>query len=226
MRVVAAADLHGFLPEVPRCDLLVLAGDLCPAVDHGLSFQRSWLDANFRSWLETVPADRVLGVAGNHDFIFERAPETVPDGLPWTYLEDESVRLGETCVHGTPWQPWFFDWAFNAPRGDTDERWLDEKLGIVDERAEILVSHGPAAGFGDRTARGPVVGSSALLRTIRRVRPKLVVTGHIHEGRGAWLDEVSGALILNASLVNLDYEPVHQPYVVDLDDDGAGLARD
>src|SRR6186997_2995362 len=116
MLVSAVADLHGNLPEVPPCDLLLIAGDICPVRDHGLRAQRQFLDGPFRQWLDAAPARHVVGVAGNHDFVFEQEPERVPTDLRWTYLQDESTTIADLAglkVYGTPWQPVFFDWAFN-----------------------------------------------------------------------------------------------------------------
>src|SRR4051812_12302796 len=113
MLIRALSDLHGTLPEIAPCDLLLLGGDLCPVTDHRLSYQADWLDTTFRRWLEQVPARRIVAVAGNHDLVFEKAPYLLPRDLPWTYLQDSGCTWEGLQLYGTPWQPWFFDWAFN-----------------------------------------------------------------------------------------------------------------
>ena len=50
---------------------------------------------------------------------------------------------------------------------------------------------------------------------MRRVRPRLHVFGHIHEGYGR--EEADGTLFVNASTCDEDYRPVNPPVVVDLD---------
>src|SRR5215471_13300461 len=110
-RVAAIADLHGFLPELPECDLLLVAGDHCPISDHGLDFQRRYLEGPFADWLTRAPAAAILGIAGNHDFVAESDPALMR-GLPWTYLCAESVEVCGLRVHGSPWVPTFNDWAF------------------------------------------------------------------------------------------------------------------
>ncbi len=201
--VAAVADLHGFLPEVPPCDLLLLGGDLTPADDHSLERQQAWLDGSFRRWLEEVPAAEVVGIAGNHDFLFEQAPELVPDGLRLTYLQDTTATVAGLRIFGSPWSPWFYDWAFNAPQGDADETFLRERFSACPDDADVLLIHGPPKGYGDQTSRGPRVGSAAELDLIDRVRPQLCVFGHIHEDRGRW--EREGTTLANVAGVDLAY---------------------
>jgi len=64
MLVTAVSDLHGFLPPIDPCDLLLVAGDVCPVDDHRPPAQAMWLDTTFRRWLDAVPATHVVGVAG------------------------------------------------------------------------------------------------------------------------------------------------------------------
>ena len=47
-----------------------------------------------------------------------------------------------------------------------------------------------------------------------RVRPKIVVCGHIHEGYGQF--ERDGTLIFNVSVVDEHYRLVRGPTVIDL----------
>jgi Icc-related predicted phosphoesterase len=211
VRLAATSDLHGHLPKVPACDVLVIAGDVTPVSRHDIEFQARWLDTDFRQWLEAVPAQHIIGIAGNHDFVFEQAPETVPRDLPWTYLQDEAACVNGLRLWGSPWTPWFYDWAFNAPRHDSEEAFLEERYAAVGDDTDVLLVHGPPRGFGDLTYRDQRVGSSALLRLVDRVRPALCVFGHIHEARGSWTR--GSSILANVSAVDLQYRPVAEPVV-------------
>jgi Icc-related predicted phosphoesterase len=213
MKIVAVSDLHGMLPEVPPCDLLLLAGDLTPVRNHGLEYQADWLGGEFRRWLARQPARKVVGVAGNHDFLFQQAPRRVPADLPWTYLQDALTEWEGLRIYGTPWQPWFFDWAFNLSEEELRSKWEMIPAGV-----DVLVLHGPPYGYGDGVPeRGGAVrrcGSPSLLRRIEEVRPKLAVFGHIHEGRGEW--RLGPTVLANVSLVDGAYRPVHAPWEFEL----------
>lgn len=210
--VAALADLHGFLPEVPACDLLLLGGDLTPADDHSPERQRAWLDGPFRGWLDEAPATEVVGIAGNHDFLFEQAPDLVPGGLRWTYLQDTAASVAGLRIFGSPWSPWFYDWAFNAPHGDEEEAFLRERFSRCPDDADVLLIHGPPAGYGDQTSRGSRVGSTAQLELVDRVCPQLGIFGHIHEDRGRW--EREGTTLANVAAVDLAYRLRRDPVVL------------
>src|SRR4051794_23583423 len=123
--------MHGMLPSrLPGGDLLLLAGDLCPYGSN--EFQAQWLDVLFRWWLDRQPYTHIVGVAGNHDFVFEAGAQ--PADLPWTYLQDSGCIIDGLAVWGTPWQPVMGDWAFNATRGD-----LDRRFALVPDSTDILV---------------------------------------------------------------------------------------
>ena len=212
MKIVALSDLHGYLPDqVPACDLLLLAGDLCPIENHAHGFHAEWLDTAFRRWLERVPARQVIGVAGNHDLLFEQAPELAPAGLRWTYLQDSGTTWQDVKIWGTPWQPWFFDWAFNGRPEQLQTIWAK-----IPDDTDILVVHGPPHGYGDGipSRRGMRhTGCPHLLERIQQVQPRLVVFGHIHEGRGEWT--LGKTTLANVTILNEEYDPVYSPWSCD-----------
>lgn len=209
MKIVAISDLHGQLPEIPPCDLLLIAGDICPVTDHGVAYQADWLDTEFRRWLRSLThVGHVVGVAGNHDFIFERAPQLLPRDLPWTYLQDELTEVAGLRIWGTPWQPWFFDWAFNGRPDELKERWA-----LIPDAVDVIVVHGPPHGYGDgvpRYERVENTGCPHLLRRIEDIKPRLVVFGHIHEGRGQW--QHGPTTLANVTIVDEGYAHVYPPW--------------
>jgi len=210
MKIVAVSDMHGELPDVAPCDLLLLAGDLAPVRDHSLMYQAAWLDGEFRTWLRRQPARKIIGIAGNHDFIFERAPDLVPADLAWTYLQDSGTEWEGVKIWGTPWQPWFFDWAFNGGPEDLKRQWA-----LIPEGTDILVVHGPPYGYGDGVPERSGVrrcGCPHLLERIREIQPRLVVYGHIHEGRGEW--QLGPTRLANVTILDAGYQRCYDPWTM------------
>lgn len=214
MKIVALSDCHGCLPDsIPSCDLLLLAGDLCPTRDHSFLFQSQWLGGEFRDWLARQPARKIIGIAGNHDLVFERAPHLVPRDLPWTYLQDSGVEWEGLKIWGTPWQPWFMDWAFNGSPEQLQRQW-----DLIPDDTDVLLVHGPPWSYGDAVSLGNGqsrrCGCPHLLEKIRTLQPRLVVFGHIHEGRGQW--QVGKSLLMNATVLDEKYQPVYEPWTIEL----------
>jgi Icc-related predicted phosphoesterase len=208
MRFVCIADLHGFLPAVPPCDVLLIAGDVCPTGDERPETQRRWLRSTFAEWLAEVPAGAVVGVAGNHDFVGESDPSALRD-LDWHYLSDESVEINGLSIHGSPWTSRFQAWAFMLSEEELAERWDRIPAGT-----DVLCVHSPPLGYGDWIS-GHAIGSPSLLAAIDSRSPKLCVFGHVHQGYGRW--QRGASTLVNAAHCNADYEPANPPVVVELD---------
>lgn len=224
LRVCCMADLHGRLPRIPECDLLLLAGDFwehVPGADEDFhEEQRVFLDRQVRPWLDNAPVQMVIATPGNHDFLFQVHPERVPI-LPWSLLKQHTLTAYAVFPHftftvwGTAWTPWFGGWAFNAPKQDIQEVVLREAYASCPEGLDILLSHGPAHSHLDQTSDGRFAGSNALTDTIERCHPRLVVCGHIHEGRGTkWVGET---LVVNAALCDSHYLIKHNPVMLTWD---------
>ena len=216
MKVIATADLHGDLPDVPECDLLIVAGDVCPVDNHDKSHQALWMVAEFRPWLRSQPARKSVFIGGNHDFICEMDGfEVEPDKFGATYLEDSSLEFEGAKIWGTPWVPSLPNWAFHA----SDDKARD-KFGAIPNDTNIVISHGPIAGVMDEVA-GQSVGSSVLASRIQRIAPAVFISGHIHEHGGQY-QTLGDTTFINASRMYEKYQPVHDliEFDFDLQDDG------
>jgi hypothetical protein len=228
MRIVALSDQHGHLPDIPPCDLLIIAGDVCPDrfgpfwAMHAPEQQRSWFDRHVRPWLAEAPATHKLLTWGNHDWCGQACsfhgdrPAKTSTGLQILVDEETTVAVRDESISvwATPWSNQFMKWAFmKAPKA------LEAVYAAIPAGVGILVSHQPPYGIGDRafdlgTGRVEHLGSRELLAAIARVRPRLVVCGHIHDGHG--YSNYEGTPIYNVSLVDEQYRVVHKPTVIEL----------
>ena len=170
--IVCISDLHENLVEIPACDLLLIAGDVSFAVKGDLPAKQAFLIGRFKNWLDRVAAEEVVLVAGNHDQSIEAWG--LPPGLRCHYLEDERIELFGLKVWGTPWQPWFNDWAFNAPRRD-GERFLASKVERVQPR--LAVCGHIHSGYGRYALGGTeIINASLVDNDYRPVNPVVQIS--------------------------------------------------
>jgi len=207
VKIVAVADTHGFHNDltIPDGDIFIHAGDIS-------AYGRETDLVNFNAFLGRLPHRTKLVIAGNHDFNIESDPQDSAKILSnCTYLQDAGCVADGIRFYGSPWQPWFHDWAFNLPRGDE----IRAKWELIPGDTHVLITHGPPYGHGDLTSLGSRVGCADLLEVVERIRPLVHVFGHIHESYGITSNDHTK--YINASMVNREFMPSNAPVVFDLD---------
>jgi Icc-related predicted phosphoesterase len=217
MKLALLSDTHGYLPEIPECDIAIHAGDICP--DMGKGNQVSWLRDEFYDWQRQQPAKDFVWIGGNHDFALAGATgQGLRSHLFGTYLNNESAEVQGVKIWGSPYSNIFGNWAFM----DTDFE-LQKIWATIPDDTEILITHGPAYGIGDKVSRivypgeDHHVGSKSLTDRIAELpNLKLHVFGHIHEGFGS--TQRGNVTHANVSYVTLGMEPrpFYDPIVIDI----------
>ena len=218
MNICFISDMHGNLNfKVPEADLLLIAGDLCPARHSAASsiyMQQDWLNSDFRFWLLDQLVTECVAVAGNHDWIWETSPKMVPElNTNFHYLEDDDINILGLKIYGTPVQLPFNNWAFNRAEEKIQKYWDN-----IPKDLDILLLHSPPYGILDETHHPNYdpkrIGSKSLLKKIKEVRPKVVVFGHNHGEHG--IIEQDGIKYINASLLDERYNMSKKPIIIEI----------
>lgn len=203
MKIVAISDTHNqhkFL-NLPKGDMLIHAGDVSSR-----GTKEQVLD--FLDWFSKTDFKYKIFIAGNHDFYFEKEnEEIVKDIIPKSiiYLNDSGIEIENIKIWGSPIQPEFYDWAFNRDRGEE----IQKHWNLVPKDTDILITHGPVYGILDKTVKNDYAGCENLLKTIKIIKPKIHIFGHIHEAYG--VQEAFGIKFINASLLDEKYYLKNKP---------------
>jgi len=217
-------DQHMFMPcDLPIADVLLHAGDFtCRGAKEELE--------SFCAWTDELLAKRVVRdivvIAGNHEITLECAAKweqvrknqeamkrAVFDRPHIHYLEDSACEVQGIRFYGSPWCTRFGrDWAFQL--ADTPQE-LGSKYDLIPEGTDILVTHQPPFGQGDRNHCDKRTGSRTLLDRVIVVSPLLHVFGHIHTGHGASKRDGLSTLFINAAICDEDYKPIQKPFLLE-----------
>ena len=210
VKVVAISDTHNKHNSItiPPCDILIHSGD------ESMMGKKEEIEA-FAYWFDKQPAKHLVWTPGNHSVKLKAhwpgSKRWLSDISPRTnVLVNSHVTLEGLKIWGSPVTPWFHDWAWNVQRGPDIKKYWD----MIPDDTNIVVTHGPPNGILDKVAPGTPweqnVGCEELATALLRIKPKLVVFGHIHEGYGCQLSQ--GTIYCNASIMDTGYKPVNAPW--------------
>ena len=194
MTLVAISDshnLHEKLVSLPKGDVLIHTGDCS-------NFGTFSEIKNFAEWFAALPGYTYkIFVPGNHDVLMDGEFYDVYYN-EWSYtgkkestqkiynlmsklgiivLVDHSVTINNLKFYGSPWtlqgNPW--QTGFQLQENTIGEKWK-----MIDKSTDILLTHSPPFGIGDRTVYGgEKTGCKKLRETIfDTVTPLIHIFGH------------------------------------------------
>lgn len=174
VNLLVCSDIHGSKKALKTIgnavedepfDAIVICGDL--TTDGSPKFARKLLDS-----LGT----KVIAVPGNCDSM---AIASLLD-LAGASVHGKVVDMNGLRFFG-------FGGAPPSPYGmpfEIPEEVMANKLREIGVRGGVMVTHTPALGMNDLSASGNNMGSKAILDVASELRPRLALSGHIHEARG------------------------------------------
>jgi Icc-related predicted phosphoesterase len=219
IKICAISDLHGHFIDIDKCDLLLICGDsVALGKQSGEHKAIKWYRNQFQHWIDTLPCEKVLFIAGNHDPL-ESCIETMRSTFSMydkaTYLCDESYiyTKGEQSIkiYGTPWCKIFGNWHFMS-----NDECLEKVYYKIPNDLDILITHDVPYGFSDVILQsmpwntGEHLGNIPLFDAIRRTQPKYHISGHLHSANREWID-IGKTKHINASILDEQYQPVYEP---------------
>ena len=213
-KIVCLSDTHNCNEQidVPGGDILIHSGD---ATINGTEREVE----SFLNWFSSLPHKHKIFVAGNHDWLYEtdnKLARILTAKFNIKYLQDSFIEIEELKIYGSPWQPRFFDWAFNLNRGAQ----LAEKWELIPDDTDVLITHGPPNGILDEVPRKygtENTGCEELRKKVEQLSVKnlkLHIFGHIHCGYGR--TDKFGVKFINASNCDESYQPTQKPIVIEI----------
>lgn len=227
IRICAMSDLHGYLPEIEPCDLVLICGDIVPLRIQGRTKDSyKWFSTEFKEWAMDLPCDKVIFIAGNHELSFPNHyndyKQLFYNDSKVTYLCHEGyIYKGsdgkEYSIFGTPYCKEFGNWAFMLPDPELEERYSE-----IPENLDILITHDAPYGVSDvllqkecKWATGEHIGNVPLRNAIIQKCPKYVFHGHLHSTSHEF-ELLENSKVVNCSLKDEFYNVLYKPIIIDL----------
>eukprot|EP01083_Nonionella_stella_P116226 345204_1 len=183
---------------------------ICIAGNHEMTFDVEWYTQGgnnakrYHGFIKPPPnAQEIKNIIANSEY--------------WTYLEDTTACLYGLNIYGSPWQPYFYNWAFQKSRGNE----LNEIWQLIPKNTDIVITHGPPFCHGDKVSLDRVrqtgdnreySGDQMLMKRMQEIgQIQYHVFGHVHAGTGVSKQKGLTTTFVNAVSVNEAYHPRDKP---------------
>lgn len=212
MKILAISDthtLHSLLElNLEGVDMIIHAGDWS---DNKLTAINNNQAIDFLDWFSSLPVKYKVIIPGNHDKAFaEGLLGDVNSKWDIILLNHEFIEIEGIKIFGSPFTPEFSTgWAFNVPHDKIRLYWRD-----IPRDLDILITHGPPYRILDSTKdyykHYKICGCPELLKRVKKVKPKVMIFGHIHDDGGRQM-KVQGldTLFINAACFGEDNKMTH-----------------
>ena len=202
MKFLVLTDLHGKKSAMDWINPLIKDEKIDCVLFLGDAVENPEAPEESVKMISMIDCKRILAIPGNID-----SPD-VPKALG-DVAEDmhgKSIQIGDVYIAGLGGSnPTIFDTPCELP-----EEEIFSKLDAISKEGMLLMVHAPAYGINDMIPSGLNVGSKSILEICKKYRPRLVVSGHIHEAFGR--QDIDGTIYINpgpardgrAAIVDID----------------------
>jgi hypothetical protein len=196
---------HGALGTLPSGDIFVHSGDIFMSNSKmSVSSGRQKL-IEFNNWLETIPCETKIIIAGNHDYVIQALGMQDTQSLltNGVYLENSFVVSHSFKIWGSP-----LSRGHSANKAFQSKSFRSTTYEIAQNHSDvdIVITHGPNFDLVQRSFSNPI----------------LYIWGHAHgahgitkKGEKLWNSQAT-CMTVNASIMNTSYDPHYYPVVIDI----------
>jgi len=223
VKLVFLSDTHNKHNKlrIPECDILFHCGDWT-----GMGYKHEV--ERFAAWLDKQPARYIVVIPGNHEKTFEKCLDSEESSMNWFkdhcprahLLIHEAVEIEGIKIFGSPYTPYFFNWAWNAGRtmieaAQVFKPFIGDLWNKIPSDTQILITHGPPYGILDfcpdwvQKDKLVSVGCAELLKRVQQLNKlEIHAFGHIHL-KGGNIQEHGGVKFINAAICDESYNPTN-----------------
>ena len=217
IRICLISDTHEthlkLTRNIPPCDILIHTGDIFMTGKYRSRSTSIRKLQEFNEWTKTLPAERVILIGGNHDFILETLSEEEIELLldNIIYLQNSTVSLHNFHFIGCP-----FSSGISGNNTFQSQSFKDQSDQFITEcKREFNENKNKNKNENKNENKNIVLLTHDYIKSYQeQLHPVLYVVGHNHFAGG--ISMVDDTIKANATSVNVNYEFVNEPIVLDL----------